>query len=99
MVTVLGRCSFDRLHLYVGPLVELGDWMCVVDEVCWIALLPTSSMDMQRYVLVRQLYTISRIIPPIENEYTITTANPNPTVTNKKELASIIVSSQGLGLV
>jgi hypothetical protein len=30
----LGRCSFDRLHLYVGPLVELyslGDWMCVVD--------------------------------------------------------------------
>lgn len=55
-------------------------------------------MDMQRYVLVWQLYTISRIIPPIENEYTITTANPNPTVTNKKELASIIVSSQGLGL-
>ena len=55
-------------------------------------------MDMQRYVLVWQLYTISRIIPPIENEYTITTANPNPTVTNKKELASIIiVSRQGLG--
>ena len=55
MVTVLGRCSFDRLHLYVGPLVELyslGDWMCVVDEVYWIALLPTSSMNMQRYVLI-----------------------------------------------
>jgi hypothetical protein len=55
MVTVLGRCSFDQLHSYVGRLVELyclGNWMCVVDEVCWIALLPTTSMDMQRYALI-----------------------------------------------
>ena len=55
MVTVLGRCSFDQLRSYVGRLVELcslGNWMCVVDEVCRIALLPTSSMDMQRYVLI-----------------------------------------------
>ena len=79
-------------------LYSLGDWMCVVDEVYWIALLPTSSMNMQRYVLIWQLSTISPIVPPINNEYTITIANPKPTVTNKKELASIIVSRQGLGL-